>query len=85
MWTSGRTFHAPNTHTKLRSLPPSLALVLVQVIMVENSWDVIRYHLENGVHISSFYGDREDTELLSTLESLKSLAPADDVRDGIIR
>ena len=53
--------------------------------MVENSCDVIRYHLENGVQISSFYGDREDTELLSTLESLKSLAPADDVRDGIIR
>ena len=59
--------------------------LLSQVIMVENSWDVIRYHLENGVHISSFYGDREDTELLSTLESLKPLAPADDVRDGIIR
>lgn len=56
-----------------------------KVIMVENSLDAIRYHLENGVHISSFYGDRGDTELLSTLESLKDLALEDDVRDGIIR
>lgn len=53
--------------------------------MVENSLDAIRYHLENGVHISSFYGDREDTELLSTLEALETLAPMADVRDGIIR
>lgn len=53
--------------------------------MVENSLDAIRYHLENGVHISSFYGDRGDTELMSTLDSLRSLAAAADVRDGIIR
>lgn len=53
--------------------------------MVENSCDVIRFYLENCVHISSFYGDRFDTQLLSTLESLKPLAPAEDVRDGIIR
>ncbi|CBJ33308.1 putative nuclear LIM interactor-interacting protein, C terminal part [Ectocarpus siliculosus] len=58
---------------------------LSKVIMVDNSLDAIRYHLENGVHISSFYGDREDTELLSTLDALKTLAPAADVRDGIIR
>eukprot|EP00903_Cladosiphon_okamuranus_P015393 g14217.t1 len=58
---------------------------LSKVIMVENSLDAIRYHLENGVHISSFYGDREDTELLSTLKALKTLAPMADVRDGIIR
>lgn len=56
-----------------------------QVIMVENSLDAIRYHLENGVHIPGFYGDREDTGLLSTLEALKALAPMTDVRDGIIR
>ncbi|CAM9635920.1 unnamed protein product [Ectocarpus sp. 12 AP-2014] len=58
---------------------------LSKVIMVDNSLDAIRYHLENGVHISSFYGDREDTDLLSTLDALKTLAPAADVRDGIIR
>lgn len=60
-------------------------VVQTQVIMVENSLDAIRYHLENGVHISSFYGDRSDKELLSTLEVLRELAPATDVRDGIIR
>ncbi|CAM9711868.1 unnamed protein product [Ectocarpus sp. 4 AP-2014] len=58
---------------------------LSKVIMVDNSLDAIRYHLENGVHISSFYGDREDTDLLSTLDALKTLASAADVRDGIIR
>lgn len=57
----------------------------VQVIMVETSLDAIRYHLENGVHISSFYGDHADTELLSTLKVLKTLSPVADVRDGIIR
>lgn len=53
--------------------------------MVDNSLNAIRYHLENGVHIPSFYGDREDTELRSTLESIAPLATASDVRDGIIR
>ncbi|CAN0432307.1 unnamed protein product, partial [Hapterophycus canaliculatus] len=48
--------------------------------MVENSLDAIRYHLENGVQISSFYGDSEDSELLSTLDALRALAPAADVR-----
>lgn len=57
----------------------------IQVIMVENSLDAIRYHLENGVHISSFYGDRDDRELLSTLTCLQNLGSADDVRNGIIR
>lgn len=55
------------------------------MIVVETSLDAIRYHLENGVHIASFYGDRADTELLSTLKALKALAPVSDVRDGIIR
>ncbi|CAM9704690.1 unnamed protein product [Scytosiphon promiscuus] len=58
---------------------------LSKVIMVENSLDAIRYHLENGVQISSFYGDGHDSELLSTLDALRALAPAADVRDGIIR
>ena len=53
--------------------------------MVENSLDAIRYHLENGIHISSFYGDCDDTGLLSTLELLKPLLEAEDVRDDIIR
>lgn len=55
-----------------------------QVIMVENSLDAIRYHLENAVHISSFYGDRKDMGLLYTLEQLQSLIDAVDVRDEII-
>lgn len=53
--------------------------------MVENSLEAIRYHLENGVHISSFYGETEDRELLHTLEVLRELVPATDVRDRIIR
>lgn len=58
---------------------------LDQVMMVENSLGAIRYHLENAVHIPSFYGDREDTGLLYTLEQLQSLIEAPDVRDEIIR
>ncbi|CAM9567770.1 unnamed protein product [Pylaiella littoralis] len=57
----------------------------LRVIMVETSMDAIRYHLENGLHIPIFCGDRTDTELLSTLKALEALAPAEDVRDGIIR
>lgn len=53
--------------------------------MVENSLAAIRYHLENAVHIPSFYGGREDTELLCTLEQLQPLIKAVDVRDEIIR
>lgn len=60
-------------------------MAILQVIMVENSLDAIRYHLENVVHIPSFFGDRADNELLSTLARLRMLASAEDVRDGIIR
>ncbi|CAM9746281.1 unnamed protein product [Discosporangium mesarthrocarpum] len=58
---------------------------LSKVIMLDNSPRVYRYHLENGLPISSWYGNQDDTELASTLAILEQLAGAKDVRDDIIR
>ncbi|CAM9499134.1 unnamed protein product [Choristocarpus tenellus] len=58
---------------------------LSKVIMLDNSPKVYRYHLENGLPISSWYGEPTDRELLSTLVFLEDLKGASDVRDEIIR
>jgi CTD small phosphatase-like protein 2 len=47
---------------------------------VDNSPLAFAYHLDNGIPIESWFGERADTHLLDLVPFLHELARADDVR-----
>jgi len=56
---------------------------LQDIVMVDNIPFCYARHMSNGIPIKSYYGEKEDTELLSLLSYLKSIHKTEDMRDVI--
>ncbi len=50
-----------------------------KMVILDNSVISFSKNLENGIHVPTFFGDCDDTVLLSLLPLLKSLTNVDDV------
>jgi len=53
---------------------------LARTAIIDNSPQAFGFQVDNGVPIASWYGDKEDGELLKLIPFLKDVARADDVR-----
>lgn len=62
-----------------------LGVDLAKVAIVDNSPQVFRWHVNNGIPIMSWFDDPSDRELISLLPFLESLVEADDVRPIIAK
>ncbi len=56
---------------------------LRNMVIVDNSILAFSNQLENGIHIESFSGNRDDTKLKSLVPLLKLLATATDLRERV--
>ena len=54
---------------------------LKNMIMIDNSIISFANHLNNGIHISNYFGSSSDSELQSLLPILIALASVDDVQE----
>ncbi|KAJ3200381.1 CTD small phosphatase-like protein 2 [Clydaea vesicula] len=57
---------------------------LSKCVIVDNSPQAFGFHLPNGIPISSWYEDKEDTELLKLLHFLEKIREAEDVRPFVV-
>jgi CTD small phosphatase-like protein 2 len=53
---------------------------LAHTVIVDNSPQAFGYQVSNGIPISSWYEDQNDSELLNVLSFLKTIETVDDVR-----
>ncbi|KAK6946585.1 FCP1 homology domain [Dillenia turbinata] len=62
-----------------------LGVDLAKVAIVDNSPQVFRFHVDNGIPIKSWFDDPSDCELMSLIPFLETLVEADDVRPIIAK
>ncbi|CAN1805132.1 CTD small phosphatase-like protein 2 [Linum perenne] len=62
-----------------------LGVDLAKVTIIDNSSQVFRLQVNNEIPIKSWFNDPSDSDLLSLLPFLETLADADDVRPTIAR
>lgn len=56
---------------------------LKNLVIVDNSIVAFGSHLENGIHIPTYYGQANDCHLLRVKELLKLIANSSDIRDDL--
>ncbi|KAL2337333.1 hypothetical protein Fmac_011779 [Flemingia macrophylla] len=57
-----------------------LGVDLAKVFIIDNTPEVVRFQVNNGIPIKSWFGDRTDSALISLLPFLEKLVDVDDVR-----
>lgn len=53
---------------------------LKDMLIVDNFVYSFAFHLENGVPMVPFYGDKSDNEMIKLIKYIKSIADKDDLR-----
>ncbi|KAK1574929.1 hypothetical protein Q3G72_001065 [Acer saccharum] len=62
-----------------------LGVDLAKIAIIDNSPQVFRLQVDNGIPINSWYDDPTDSALISLIPFLETLAEADDVRPLIVQ
>ncbi|KAK4834775.1 hypothetical protein QYF36_000427 [Acer negundo] len=62
-----------------------LGVDLAKIAIIDNSPQVFRLQVDNGIPIDSWYDDPKDSALISLIPFLETLAEADDVRPLIVQ
>jgi len=55
-------------------------LDLKEVLIIDDNVYSFAFHLENGVPIVPFFGDKDDKEMIKVIKYLKSIEDKEDIR-----
>ena len=55
---------------------------LSNMLIIDNFVYSFAFHLENGIPMVPFFGDKEDKEMIKLMKYVKSISDKDDVRSA---